>query len=192
MSSSLRNVAVYRQVSALDPPVSLAVMKGYLKITATADDALIQSMIDAATEWGEKYTGRDFRAVTWDLLLDRFTDRIELRRDPVASIVSVKHLVSGALVTVPSDTYYLKKLTQCSEVLLSENKAWPTDTDNREQVIEIQFVTEGYRCHKSIIGAIESHVAYWYRNRGDCPDVTLAAERASVTIIYNQFRISRV
>lgn len=192
MHASLRNVAVYRQVSALASPVSLAVMKGYLKITATADDTLIQSMINAATEFGEKYTGRDFRAVTWGLLLDRFTNRIELRRDPVASITSVKHLVSGSLFTVPTDTYYLKKLVQCSEILLNENKDWPTDTDNREQAIEIQFVTEGYRCQESIIDAIERHVAFWYRNRGDCPDVKGSAERAGVTIIYNQFRISRV
>lgn len=167
-------------------------MKAYLKITTTADDSLIQSMIDAATEWGEKYTGRDFRAVTWDLLLDRFTDRIELRRDPVASITTVKHLVSGSLVTVPNTVYYLKKLVQSSEILLNEDQEWPTDTDNREQVIEIQFVTEGFRCQESIIDAIERMVAFWYRNRGDCPDTNSAAKLSGITIIYDQFRISRV
>ncbi len=186
------NVAVYQQVSVTASPVSLTVMKSYLKITTTADDALIQSMIDAATEWGEKYTGRDFRAITWDLLLDCFTDRIELRRDPVDTITTVKHLVSGSLVTVPADVYYLKKLVQSSEVLLNEDKEWPTDTDNREQVIEIRFVTEGYRCQESIIDAIERMVAFWYRNRGDCPDANSAATLSGVTIIYNQFRISRV
>ncbi len=61
-----------------------------------------------------------------------------------------------------------------------------------EQVLEIRFITEGYRCQESIIDAIERHVAFWYRNRGDCPDVKGSAERAGVTIIYNQFRISRV
>lgn len=192
MHVTLPNVAVYQQVSVTASPVSLAVMKSYLKITVTADDVLIQSMIDAATEWGEKYTGRDFRAITWDLLLDRFTDRIELRRDPVATITTVKHLVSGSFVTVPAATYYLKKLVQSSEILLNEDQEWPTDTDNREQTIEIQFVTEGYRCQESIIDAIERHVAFWYRNRGDCPDVKGSAERAGVTVIYNQFRISRV
>lgn len=186
------HVAVYQQVSVEASPVSLTVMKRYLKITTTADDELIQSMIDAATEWGEKYTGRDFRAITWDLLLDRFTDRIELRRDPVDTITSVKHLVSGSLVTVPAATYYLKKLVQSSEILLNEDQEWPTDTDNREQVIEIQFVTKGFRCQESIIDAIERHVAFWYRNRGDCPDVKGSAEKAGVTVIYNQFRISRV
>lgn len=189
---TVRNVAIYELVSREESPVELATMKSYLKVTATADDTLIQSMIDAATEWGEKYTGRDFRAITWDLLLDVFTDRIELRRDPVASVTTVKHLVSDSQVTVASTVYYLKKLVQSSEILLNEDQEWPVDTDNREQVIEIRFVTKGYRCQESIIDAIERHVAFWYRNRGDCPDVKKSAEGAGVTIIYDQFRISRV
>lgn len=188
----MRNAAVYQFVSSEASPVDLATMKSYLKITATADNTLIQSMIDAVTEWGEKYTGRDFRAITWDLLLDEFTDRIALRRDPVESVATVKHLVSGALATVAPTVYYLKKLVQSSEILLSEDQEWPTDTDNREQAIEIRFVTEGYRCQESIIDAIERHVAFWYRNRGDCPDAKKSAEGAGVTIIYDQFRISRV
>lgn len=184
--------AIYKLVSAAASPVTLSTMKSYLKITATADDTLIQSMIDAATEWGEKYTGRDFRAINWDLLLDEFTDRIPLRRDPVASVATVKHLVSGSLVTVPSTVFYLKELVQSSEILLNEDQEWPTDTDNREQTIEIRFITEGFRCQDSIIDAIERHVAFWYRNRGDCPNAKASAEGAGVTAIYNQFRISRV
>lgn len=190
----VRNAKVYKRVSVAASPVSLATMRSYLKIPAsqTADDTLIQSMIDAATEWGEKYTGRDFRAITWDLLLDVFTDRIELRRDPVASITSVERLVSGTLTPVASTVFYLKKLVQSSEILLNEDQEWPTDADNREQVIEIQFVTEGFQCQDSIIDAIERMVAFWYRNRGDCPDASDAARRTGVTIILDQFRISRV
>lgn len=182
----------YSRVSADPSPVTLAAMKSYLKITTTADDALIQIMIDAATEWGEKYTSRDFRAVTWDLFLDKFTDRILLRRDPVASITTVKHLVDGSLETVASSVYYLKRLSQFSEILLDEDQEWPTDTDDREQAIEIRLVTTGYRDQDAIINAIKRTVAFWYRNRGDCPDVKAAIDGAGVTIIYNQFRISRV
>ncbi len=183
---------VYKRVSVAASPVDLATMKSYLKITTTTDDTLIQSMIDAATEWGEKYTGRDFRAITWDLLLDKFTDRIELRRDPVASITKVERLVSGSLVAVASTVFYLKKLVQSSEILLNEDKEWPTDADNREQVVQIQFVTEGFQCQDSIIDAIERIVAFWYRNRGDCRDSREAARQTGATIILDQFRISRV
>lgn len=183
---------VYRFISQAASPVSLADMKSYLKVTTATDDTLIQAMIDAATGWGEKYTGRDFRAITWELLLDKFTDRIELWRDPVASITTVKHLVSSALTTVDASVYYLKKLTQKSEILLNEDKAWPTNTDDREQAIEIRFVSEGYFCQDSIIQAIKRHVAFWYRNRGDCSDCKSAASGSGVTSTYDQFRISRV
>lgn len=188
----MADTAVYKRVSVAASPVLLADMKAYMKITTTADDALIQAMIDAATEWGENYTGRDFRAITWDLLLDEFTDRIALRRDPVASVTTVKHLVDAALVTVDATTYYLKKLVQSSEILLNEDKDWPTNTDDREQAIEVRFVTEGYRDQDAIISAIMRTVAFWYRNRGDCPDVNTAIANAGVTLFFNQFRISRV
>lgn len=188
----MANAAVYQLESKAASPVSLADMKKYLKITSSADDDLIQTMIDAATEWGEKYTGRDFRAITWDLLLDSFTDRIPLRRDPVASITSVKHLVSGSLATVATSVYFLKKLVQSSEILLQEDQSWPTDTDDREQAIEVRFVTTGYRCQDSIESAIMRTVAFWYRNRGDCSDCKAASDKSGATIIYNGFRISRV
>lgn len=186
------NTAVYQVVSRAPSPVDLDDMRSYLRIRTTTDNDLIQSLINQATEWGEKYTARDFRAITWDLLLDCFTTRISLRRDPVDTITTVKHLVSDVNVTVASSVYYLKKLTQSSEILLLEDQEWPTDTDNREQAIEIRFVTKGYQCQDEIKGAIMRHVAFWYRNRGDCSDCKVAADGAGVTHIYNQFRISRV
>jgi uncharacterized phiE125 gp8 family phage protein len=166
-------------------------MKSYLRVTNTADDVLIQAMIDAATEWGEKQTGRDFRSITWDLFLDCFEDRIKLRRDPVVSITTVKHLVNSSLVTVDNTIYYLKKLVQASEILLFEGQSWPTDTDNREQAIEIRFVTEGFRCQESIINAIKRSVAFWYTNRGDCDSCDTACRGSGVKMIYDQFKIQR-
>ncbi len=186
------NDAVYEFVSKEASPVNPATMKTYMKVTTAADDTVIQAMIDAATEWGEKYTGRDFRKKVWLLLLDCFTDRIELRRDPVNTVTTVEHLVSASFVTVDAAVYYLKKLTQSSEILLNVDQSWPTDTDEREQAIKITFETKGYRCQDSIISAIERHVAFWYRNRGDCSDCGKAAEGSGVTSIYDQFRISRV
>lgn len=182
----------YDFVSATAPPVTTADMKSFLKISTSTDDVLIYAMLEAATEWGESYTRRSFRAVTWNLLLDEFADRICLRRDPVASVTHVKHLVDGAQVTVTASDYYLKKLTQHSEILLEENKTWPIDTDNREQAIEIQFVTESYYKADLIAAALKMHVAHWYRNRGDCADAAQAARDSGAAMIYDQFRVDRV
>lgn len=179
-------------------PVSLANMKTYLKLTATSDDALLTEMLSAATTWGEKYTHKDFRANTWQLLIDVFLDRICIRRAPVASITSVEYLVSGSFNTVDASVYYLKKSLQFSEILLNEDQSWPTNKDEREQAIQIEFVTETYRDTDAIATAIKRHVAYWYTNRGDCGgnggscDCDQAAKGSGVTSIYNQFRTSRV
>jgi len=186
---------VYVFVSQVASPVLLADMKSYLKVSNTIDDILIQVMIDASTKWGEKYTGRDFRAITWNLLMDCFpaNDRILLKRDPVNTITSVKHLVSDVETTVPSTDYYLKKNTQNSEILLFEDKSWPTDTDNREQAITVEFVTKAFNCGDNIESAIKRHVAHWYYNRGDCgDDCESAAQLSGVKSIYGQFRITRV
>ena len=184
---------VYELIAKGAVPVSLDDMKAYMKVTSSADDDLITMMLNAATIWGENYTGREFRANTWALLLDEFSDRICLRRDPVASITSVEYLVLDVLTTIVNTTYYLKKNVQNSEVLLSEDQDWPDDLDDREQSIAITFVTESYRyCSDSIMNGIKRHVAWWYANRGDCSECSDAAKQSSVQLIYDQFRISRV
>ncbi len=212
---------VYELVAFGASPVNLAEMKAWMKVTATSEDVLITALISAATEFGEKYTGREFRANEWKLLLDSFSDfgntserfiqdhlgtnagfkrvngasdRIELMRDPVDKDVAVviTHLVDASPVTVPAADYYLKKYTQSSEILLFDDKDWPTDTDNREQAIEITFTTKAYRCLEEIKCAIMLHVNNLYTNRGDCPDSEKAGQESGATMKYDQFRISRV
>lgn len=179
------------EIIAFGPdPVPLSDMKDYLKVTGTAQDALIQSMITAATEWGEKYTGREFRANQWKLLIDCFESRIEVRRSPVASIDEVSHLVSDAPVVVSSSVYYLKKGNFSSEILLDDGQEWPTDTDEREQAITINFTTEQYKCGDLIEAGIRQHVAHWFYNRGDC-SCESAANDSGVKSIYSLFKIPR-
>lgn len=183
---------VYTLINFGASPVSLIDMKTFLKVTTTSDDVLIQSLIDSATEWGEKYTGREFRANQWKLLLDIFSERIELRRDPVDVVDSITRLVDESPITVSTINYYLKKLTQRTEILLFNDKSWPTDADDREQAIEVNFTTKAYRCLNEIINAIKLHAANLYINRGDCPDSEEAAKKSGATLFYEQFRIVRI
>ena len=78
--------AVYELVAYAASPVLLATLKAYLRVTATSEDVLLQSLIDEATAWAESYTGRQFRANTWKLLLDEFADRIDIRKTPVDEV----------------------------------------------------------------------------------------------------------
>lgn len=183
----------YNLVSSAASPVVLADMKTYLKISSASDDTLIQSLIDVATEYGEIYTGRSFRAQTWQLLLDEFDYRIKLRRSPVDAIVSVKYSLANVMTTIAAATYYLKTLQQFSEILVSDGYDWPTDIDNIEQGIEVNFTTAAYdKAAERIQEAIKLHVAYLYANRGDCDDAAKAASASGASMLYDTFRISRV
>lgn len=187
--------AVYVLKTAGTPPVSLSEMKGYLKMTTTTDDALITMMISAATQWGEKYTGREFRANVWQLMLDFFPCRIELARDPVDTAIPavITYVVAGSPVTIDDSIYYYKKLTQSSEILLFDDEFWPTDGDDREQGIVVEFSTKAYFCLDMIKEGIMRHVAFWYRNRGDCDcDCNSAGKGSGASMFYDSFRIARV
>ena len=187
-------------------PVTLAEAKPYLKIPSTieADDDFITSLLESAADFAEKYTGRELRANTWTLFLDVFSDRICLRRDPIASITSVKFLddTSPTAVqrTVPASTYYLKKGVQASEILLQPDQEYldeltpATTLNEREQSIEIEFLTEAYRCLAQAKTGILRHFAFLYENRGDCDPENAAdsAKRSGASILYDSLRIARV
>ena len=123
----------YERTKKANTPVKLADVRSYLKLPAAAgpDDALLETLIDSATDFAEKYTSRDLRKNRWKVFLDAFQDRICLRRDPINSITSVQRLVSGTLTTVAASTYYLKSNQQFSEVLLENGQTWPTDVDEK-------------------------------------------------------------
>lgn len=186
---------VYVLQSGKKSPLSLGVLRQWIKAISTCDDDLLLLMIEASTTWAEKYTGRDLRQKTWKLLLDCFPDGddpIVIRRDPVVSITSINHLVSDVLTLVPSTVYYLVKRQQTSEIRLLPSQSWPTNTDDRDQGIEIIFVTQGFFCEEEIILGLIRLISFWYANRGDCNDAGAAAVSSGAVEIFNQFRISRV
>jgi len=172
-------------------PISLKQAKAYLKVEHDADNSVIQDMIAATVQYAERYTGRDLRPKTWQLTLDCFEDRILLRKSQVASITSIKYLVSSVLTTIDTSVYYLKPGYQFSEVLLKEDQVWPDDLDEVEAGIQIIFVTQTPRNIEQYRIGVYEHLAFLYANRGDC-DVNTAALKSGATEKYDQGRIQRI
>jgi len=195
-SSTSQNYQLYETLDVGESPVSLKQMKSELGLGANSCglDDFLKTTIAACTAWGQGYTGREFTDNTYSLLIDCFEDRISIRYSPIETIDSVKHFVSGALVTVDAATYYLKRGAYLSEILLLGSAAWPTDTDDREQAIEIEFTTVAISDDKlSIaISAIKRHVTYMFENRGDCEDCGGCADKAGAKPLYNMIRIPRI
>lgn len=194
-NSTLQNYQLYEVISLGTPPVSLAEMKLYLGITNNINDALIQQLIDSCTSWGELYTNRDFRINNYNLFLDCFAPRIIIRRNPVLVINSIEYLMDDSFITVDPTIYYLKNGLQISEILLKQSEIWPTDVDDIEQAIKMDFDTEsvGPRKLQIAIDAIKRHVAYMFENRGDCVECSTCAgsDAANVKVLYDMLRIPR-
>jgi uncharacterized phiE125 gp8 family phage protein len=182
----------YEMLTPGDIPIDLTEMKLYLKVTSDSDDLLISDLIVLATEYGEDYTGRDFRENSWRLLLDEFETRIPLCRDPVASITTVSHLVDDVFTTVTGSTYYLKKGTTSSEILLQDGQGWPTDTDTIEHGIQVDFQTTALRKIDIAKIAIKRLVMLMYQNRNDCPDISDLQGIENVNNLLNTLRIPRI
>ena len=83
----------YQVITPPTEPVTLADARLHLRVTDTAEDALIGVWITAAREACEHYTQRSIGSQTLELRLDEFPDgAIDLPRSPVTAITSLKYI----------------------------------------------------------------------------------------------------
>src|SRR5688500_7412341 len=88
--------------SASDPVITLPEAKMHCRAMEIDEDALLTSLVTAATSWAESYTRRAFVTQTWDLKLESFYDcdyyrdgAVWLPKAPVASITSITYVDSN-------------------------------------------------------------------------------------------------
>jgi hypothetical protein len=144
----------------VNPVVSTADMKAYLRIDTSDEDTLITAFVKAATLRAESYTGRKFITQTQKLVMDFFpmyqpkrfgqdnspspyhylgTDKpIQLPFGAVQSVSSVKYYTSdNTLNTYSSSNYYTD--VSSGRVITNDNTFFPTDL--REfSAVEVEFV----------------------------------------------------
>ncbi len=74
---------------------TLANVKARLGISGSADDALLQLLMDSADDWVAMHTGRDFAGGTFTEYFDGDGDMLALRNFPINDVTSVKVDPSG-------------------------------------------------------------------------------------------------
>lgn len=123
-----------------DLPVSVAEVKAHLGIadSFTADDALLESLIQAAVGDAENRTRRQFCPATWELILDAFPiytranpiAAIELPRPPLVDVVSIKYTdTEGVEQTMLSGAYVVDQDSLPGRVYPAYGTAWPSTLD---------------------------------------------------------------
>jgi uncharacterized phiE125 gp8 family phage protein len=158
-------------------PVTLAISKNHLRIDSdlSADDALITSLLVAAREEAEAYTGASIVNQTWTATFDGFPcwrDSIRLARGPVRSITSISYVdPSGATQTLSSSLYTLNSRERSDVVGIKAQNYWPATADQEDAVTVVYQSGYGLPSDNPVlipqgfVAAILLLVGDLYRNR---------------------------
>jgi len=143
-------------------PVTTADAKANGRIDYSDEDALIASLISAATSHAERYTGLAFVAQTWEAVLDSFPADLDVTLGPIVSITSIKYLdIAGVEQTVPILDYVFDNAALTARI--RPVVSWPAAKKVINSV-RVRFVV-GSGCPDEIKQAILMLVQHWWENR---------------------------
>lgn len=160
-------------LNRITPPsgsvITLEEAKAQARVEVDEDDELIQSYIDAATEFAEYETGRAFLEQQWEMVLDRFPREPDfcMPKPPLISIDEISYLSPAGEEAVWDADNYRVIAGDEGRVLLRSGSLYPSITVEGSAV-SIRF-TAGYGDHDRIPAGIRSAirmlVAEMYENR---------------------------
>lgn len=181
-------------VAATSDPVTLAQAKAYCQVTGDADDALLSSLIPAATDYVQRLMGLQLISATIKQTWDTFRvgkvyenglwrgsvcggSELLLDRSPVSSVGSVAYYdVGGTLRSIGVSYWWADIHARPPRVLPAVSYTWPEVQDGRPAAVEVTYVA-GYSSVSlippGILVAVKAVIKHWYDNRG--PALTTGA-----------------
>src|SRR5688572_769919 len=96
----------FSTITTSTSPVTLAEAKAHLRIDGADEDAVLNGILDAATEWVEDQTRQQLRPATLEYVLDQFPAGREIRlpKPPLRSVDAIRYFdPAGQHRAVPSD-----------------------------------------------------------------------------------------
>lgn len=171
--------------------VTLEEAEAHLRLECDDDieTALIERMIEAASQYCEDYTGRSIREKTLELALDVFPHEIKLPQGPVQSIVSVKYIDrDGVEQTIPATDYSLDDYNDIPWLLPAYGKSWPV-TRNQANAVLVRYVAGYDEAPGGLKSAILLGVSDLHANRDGQTEKPLSLNQ-TVNNLLNMFRIS--
>lgn len=125
-----------------DNPVTLSDAMDQLR-AYESDETRVEYLINTATDYVQRYTGRRLMQQTYDAAYRRFSDCMKIPFPPLISVTSVKYIdTNGTLQTLSPSIYEVDTASSPGVVRLAYNQSWPTPRDTWNAVT-IRFVA-GY------------------------------------------------
>ncbi|RJP54314.1 MAG: hypothetical protein C4583_03045 [Anaerolineaceae bacterium] len=155
-------------------PISLATAKAHLRVDHSSEDALIQDLINEATDYLDGYSGILGRCIitqTWDLFWDAWPcdGDIKVPLPPLQSVTWVKYLNTSEVWTTVSAADYDVDLYSTFGWVVPGSAGWPTDLFDGINVVNVRFVA-GFGATPDTIparlrGAMKLMIGRAYKNR---------------------------
>ena len=174
--------------------------KAHLKVDSTADDTLIDNLIEAARESAEVFTNRFFINTLISQHGDTFADLEYLFKSPVnvddtAAIIRY-YDSDNATQTLDTSVYLVDQVSQPGRVTLDVDQSFPTIA-NRTNAVSCRY-TVGYGAAASdvpqgIKQAVLLTIGNWYENRQDVVVGRIATELPkSAQYLLEQYKVQTV
>lgn len=124
-------------------PLTVAEAKAQVRITNSAEDALIARYITAARIHAENLLERTLVTSQWRLILDAFPDAIRLPYPTIQSVDALRFVdVNGATQTLDPADYIVDTAREPGWIVPADGKSWP-ETLYRINTVEVEY-TAGY------------------------------------------------
>lgn len=176
-------------------PVTRTEAKLQCKVDVTADDALFDDAIIAATNWIEEYLSRALFTQTWKVVADDWFEELWLpRAAPLQSVTTLQYYAADGTLTTLATSYYDTLTTgEPASIVRKPNQSWPTlQSDRRGRVIATYVCgwADVANIPKAIKLATLLLVEHFYVNRGPVVTGTTSSELAfSVEALLAPYRV---
>lgn len=176
-------------------PVSVSEVKDQSRIETTAEDTLVERLIDAATASIDGPYGIGICMVSqqWEWAMDRFPLRFEIPLYPVISVDSIKYTdEDGVEQTLDASVYRVDTHSNPARITLAWNQTWPS-ARLVSNAVKVTF-TAGYSSvPEDLKHAVIMLVAHWYENREAVLVGSVATPMPmAVDAILNRYRVPGV
>lgn len=195
-----------RTVDPTAEPVSVTEAKAHARITHSADDTYLGTLIEAARDLAERQTGLALLTQTWRETFDWFPSRnrtghdaaaFDIARAPLISVSSITYYdENGDQQTVDSSLYVVDTDNRLRpRVTLAHGQSWP-GIQNRPNAVSITYVAGYGATSASVPPAIRHAVllmlGHWYENREAVSEKSMSEPPFAVRALLDSVDTRRV
>lgn len=162
-------------------------------VTGRPDDALIGSLIKAAREHCEEFTGRSFVMKELEVAFSSWPDELELPAPPFISISAFTVSDDASDAALTTDDYSVDDHSG-SLAVLTPTASWPTiDTGDVARVRYLAGHGEESSAHSPVPNSVKVAVllllGHWYSNREAAGDANLKMLPLGVESLLRPYRV---